>query len=371
MNAYLLAYIVAMPLAGRAADLWGARRLYVVALVLFALGSAGAGMSRLAGPATGLDWLIAARVVQGLGGGALVPLSMALASHLFSGRTRAAALGIEGAATFVGMAIGPSYGAWVLQNVSLPVPGLDLVNWQWIFILNVPAAIITLFLIYVIAGGVETPRAQGGIDVVGSAARLGRARRRRRRRHPLRRPWLDRSARPGRASGCSSWPAPPSCGSSCGGAHPLVNPRLFADRGFSASNAVSLLTGYTLATAIIGGPVFVSRVLFGTDGQAAAALTALTAAIAVGAVAGGAITALVGERLDDRPRRRCSASAGSSSPSAGGPAPTWRGWRATSPSTGRASGSPSARARPRPWRRPAHRPMGWRARCSRSPGRWA
>ena len=120
VNAYLLAYIVAMPLAGRAADLWGARRLYLVALVLFCLGSLGAGLARFAGPEDGLDWLIASRVVQGLGGGALVPLSMALASHLFAGRARAAALGVEGAATFVGMAVGPAYGAWVLLNLSLP-----------------------------------------------------------------------------------------------------------------------------------------------------------------------------------------------------------------------------------------------------------
>ena len=96
VNAYLLAYVVAMPLAGRAADLWGARRLYLVALVLFCLGSLGAGLSRIAGPQAGLDWLIAARVVQGFGGGALVPLSMALASHLFAGRSRATALGDRG-----------------------------------------------------------------------------------------------------------------------------------------------------------------------------------------------------------------------------------------------------------------------------------
>ena len=96
VNAYLLAFIVAMPLAGRAADLYGARRLYVVALLLFSVGSLGAGVSRMAGTQTGLDWLVAARVVQGFGGGALVPLSMALASHLFSGRARAAALGVVG-----------------------------------------------------------------------------------------------------------------------------------------------------------------------------------------------------------------------------------------------------------------------------------
>ena len=81
-------------------------------------------------------------MVQGFGGGALVPLSMALASHLFAGRPRAVALGIEGAATFVGMAIGPAYGAWVLLNVALPIPRLDIAPWQWIFLLNVPIGIV-------------------------------------------------------------------------------------------------------------------------------------------------------------------------------------------------------------------------------------
>jgi hypothetical protein len=79
-------------------------------------------------------------------------------------------------------------------------------------------------------------------------------------------------------------------------ASPLVDLRLFADRAFSASNVLSLLTGYTLATAVIGGPVFVNRVLFGTDAEAATALTALTAAIAVGALVGGVASGVLGER---------------------------------------------------------------------------
>ena len=296
VNGYLLAYIVGMPVAGRAADLWGARRLYLVALVLFCLGSLGAGLSRVAGPEAGLDWLIAARVVQGFGGGALVPLSMAIASHLFSGRARAAALGVEGAATFVGMAVGPAYGAWVLLNMALPLPGLDVAGWQWIFFLNVPAAILTLLLLYVVAGSVETPRPGGRIDVggallaaatltvgVGALSLAGQ------------RGWGDPLILAGLVAAL------------LGGAIfvirglrralPLIDPRLFRDVRFAASNGVSLLTGYTLVTAIIGGPVFVNRVLNAGADRSAAALTALTLAIAVGAVVGGVASGATGARL--------------------------------------------------------------------------
>jgi EmrB/QacA subfamily drug resistance transporter len=296
VNAYLLAYIVAMPLAGRGADLWGARRLYVAALLLFVIGSAGAGMARFAGPDDGLAWLIGWRAVQGFGGGALVPLSMALASHLFTGRSRAAALGLEGAATYVGMAIGPAYGAWVLLNFRLPIPGLDIAAWQWIFWLNVPIGIVVMLLIYVVAGGIETPRVRARLDL-GGAALLTVA--------------LVAGIGAVTLSGAVGWDDPVVWGGlglaiATGSAFvwaelrskaPIVELRLFADRAFAAANAVSLLTGYTLATMIIGGPVFVNRVLFGTEAQSSVALTALTLAVAAGALVGGVLTGLIGERI--------------------------------------------------------------------------
>ncbi|MGI8659298.1 MAG: MFS transporter [Candidatus Limnocylindria bacterium] len=296
VNAYLLAYVVAMPLAGRGADLWGARRLFVVALLLFVVGSAGAGLSRFAGPEDGLTWLIVSRVVQGFGGGALVPLSMALASHLFVGRARATALGVEGAATYIGMAIGPAYGAWVLLNFNLPIPRLDMASWQWIFLLNVPIGIVTLLLIYVVVGGIETPRVRAPLDL-GGAALLTVA--------------LASGIGGITVSGAIGWLDPLVLGglglAAVSGVAfawlqlrsraPLVDLRLFADRAFSSANAVSLLTGYTLATAIIGGPVFVNRVLFGGDAQASTVLTALTLAIAGGALVGGLASAFIGERI--------------------------------------------------------------------------
>ena len=296
VNAYLLAYVVAMPLAGRGADLWGALRLYVVALLLFVIGSAGAGLAPLAGPENGLTVLIVGRVVQGFGGGALVPLSMALASHLFSGRSRAIALGVEGAATYIGMAIGPAYGAWVLLGFSLPIPGLHVAPWQWIFLLNVPIAIVTLLLIYVFAGGVETPRVRGGIDLVGAllltvalVAGIGAI------TVTGERGWADPIVAGGLLVSALSVAA--FTWYELRARSPLIDIRLFADRAFSSANLVSLLTGYTLATAVIGGPVFVNRVLFGTDAESAVALTALTLAIAVGALAGGVASGLLGERI--------------------------------------------------------------------------
>ena len=293
VNGYLLAFVVAMPIAGRAADLWGARRLYVVALALFAIGSLASGLARAGGPQAGIAWLIAARVVQGLGGGALVPLSMALASHLFAGRTRAAALGVEGAATFVGMAVGPAYGAWVLLNVS--VPGIDLHPWQWIFLLNVPIAVLVLLAVYVVAGGIETPRQRGGLDLPGAL---------------LAAVVLVAGVGALSLAGARGWADPEVLGGlglsvvaiglfvlrERAARAPLVRLGLFASRAFSAANAVSLLTGYTLATAIIGGPVFVNRVLNGGAEPSAVALSALTVAIAAGAVVGGLLTATAGER---------------------------------------------------------------------------
>ena len=108
VNGFLLVYVVTMPLAGRMADLWGARRLFLWALVVFVVGSA------LAGAAADLDQLIAARLVQAAGAGVLVPVATAAASHLFEGHARPRALGTVAALTFLGMAAGPFLGAAIL-----------------------------------------------------------------------------------------------------------------------------------------------------------------------------------------------------------------------------------------------------------------
>ncbi len=111
INGYLLVSIVVMPLAGQLADRHGVRRVFLGGLVIFVAGSI------LAGRATGLGDLVAARLVQALGGGSLVPAATAAASHLYAGAARPRALGAVGALTFLGMAAGPFAGAWIMQSI--------------------------------------------------------------------------------------------------------------------------------------------------------------------------------------------------------------------------------------------------------------
>src|SRR5439155_125230 len=141
VSGYLLAYLVTIPVMGRVSDLAGRRPVFFVALGLFALGSVWCVLAR------GLVPLIAARMLQGFGGGALVPVTLALAADLLPPRRRAAAVGAIGAADTLGWVLGPLWGAGVTGLFG----GLRLggvAGWRWVFALNVPLALaVTLVLL--------------------------------------------------------------------------------------------------------------------------------------------------------------------------------------------------------------------------------
>jgi MFS family permease len=300
INAYLLVYVATMPLAGRLVDLWGARRLFLGALLAFTVGSLLAGMSQT------LDQLIAARAVQAVGGGALVPVATAAASHLFEGHERPRALGIIGALTFLGMAAGPFLGAAILDLVRpeaalaalgiLGGPAADFLapGWRYVFYINVPIGIVALAFGWAATAGWDTPRSRARVDLVGAflftvalgAILLGVT-------------LLGEQA--GEAGVAGLDPAAVSLalvgtGIAAGAAavvlglrrpDPFLDPRLFADRVFSSAALVSLLTGYAFATAIVGSAVFVDRVLYGGPDDQRLALGALAGATAVGALLSG------------------------------------------------------------------------------------
>lgn len=131
VNAYLLAYVVAIPVVGRVSDLIGRRTTFQVALAIFAIGSLWCAV------ADSLPQLIAARAVQGIGGGALLPITMALIGDLVPRGKRLATIGLVGAVDTLGWVIGPIWGAVVVE--ALPFGDNA---WRWIFWLNIPIALV-------------------------------------------------------------------------------------------------------------------------------------------------------------------------------------------------------------------------------------
>ena len=298
INGYLLVYILTMPLAGRMADLWGARRPFLAALGIFTLGSA------LAGMAQDLDQLIAARLVQAAGGGILVPVGTAAAAHLFGGGARPRALGVIGALTFLGMAAGPFLGAAILSAIhpegvvagagleGSPIAAVAGPAWRWVFYVNVPIGLVGLVLAWAAGAGWDTPRRAGRLDVLGAAlfgvalatgllglTLLGAT--------TIAGTDLDPTTVSAALGGLALLATVLTVARGLRSHDPFLDVRLFRSLPFSAAALVSLLTGYTFATAIIGGAVFVDRVLYGGPDEQRLALGSLAAATAVGALVSG------------------------------------------------------------------------------------
>lgn len=126
ITAYLLGYTVVMPLIGRLGDVYGYPRVYQASLVVFCIGTS------LVAVAQSFEFMIGARVIQAIGGGATVPLGMALATSLVAPEKRALALGVVGGAAEAGSMLGPAYGGVIVE----------LSSWRWIFWLNVPQSAI-------------------------------------------------------------------------------------------------------------------------------------------------------------------------------------------------------------------------------------
>ena len=127
-TAYTLALATVIPLTGWAADRFGTKRLYMTAIVLFALGSA------LCATAPDLAWLVAFRVIQGLGGGMLMPLGMTILTRAAGPERVGRVMAVLGIPMLLGPIAGPILGGWLI----------DAANWHWIFLINVPIGVVAL-----------------------------------------------------------------------------------------------------------------------------------------------------------------------------------------------------------------------------------
>ena len=132
LTAYLVSNAVILPITGWLSALVGRKRFLMLCLVLFTISS------MLCGAATNLGMLIVFRIIQGVGGGALQPISQAILLETFPVQERGMAMAIWGIGVIIAPIIGPVMGGWVTDNLT----------WRWAFYINLPIGIVSLLLTF-------------------------------------------------------------------------------------------------------------------------------------------------------------------------------------------------------------------------------
>lgn len=127
-TAYIVTTAMATPLLGKLSDIFGRRRLYLMSIVVFLVGSV------LCGLAQNIDQLIAFRAIQGIGGGGIGAITFAMIAELVPPRERGKYIGLFTSAFALSSVAGPLIGGWVVENAS----------WRWIFLVNIPIGGIAL-----------------------------------------------------------------------------------------------------------------------------------------------------------------------------------------------------------------------------------
>ena len=274
ITAYLLGYTVAMPLIGRLGDVYGYPRVYQASLVVFCIGTV------LVAVSSSLEWMVGARVVQAVGGGATVPIGMALATTLVPKGQRGLALGIVGASAEAGAMLGPAYGGAIVE----------VLTWRWIFWLNVPQSAVIFLALFGLPNrrnvGAKVDY-MGGVVLVGALLVLSLA--------------LSRSS-------LFTFDSPYPFLLAAGGVglvallvlveartfQPLLAPALFRSWAFLTSNLTQVLVGVVLIIAMVTVPLMANTVMGKSPFTGALWLLRLTGIIPLGAVAGGLLVTRLG-----------------------------------------------------------------------------
>jgi len=130
LTSYMLTSGVVIPVTGYLGDTYGTRKTYMVSLMVFTTGSV------LCGLAWNNDSMIVARIIQGIGGGAIIPVSMAIVYRIVPRDNIGMALGVWGMAAVTAPAIGPTLGGYIIEHLS----------WRFLFTMNVPVGIFAILL---------------------------------------------------------------------------------------------------------------------------------------------------------------------------------------------------------------------------------
>jgi EmrB/QacA subfamily drug resistance transporter len=150
---YMLASTAVTPIAGKLSDTYGRRWVYLIGVTIFMVGSAMSGASQ------SMEWLIFSRGMQGLGAGALFPVSMATIADLYPPAKRGKVQGLFAAVFGVSSIIGPTAGGYLVDNVS----------WRWIFYVNLPTGLLALVVLFLAMRDTAPHGPRPTIDYLGAA----------------------------------------------------------------------------------------------------------------------------------------------------------------------------------------------------------
>jgi EmrB/QacA subfamily drug resistance transporter len=150
---YLLTSTISVPFWGKLSDLYGRKPIFMIGIVIFLVGSALSGLSQ------NMGMLIAFRGLQGIGAGSLFPVALAVIGDLFTPAERGKYQGLFGAVFGIAFIVGPLVGGFLTEQIS----------WHWIFYVNIPIGLVSLFFIYRLLPTVKNPRATRNFDIIGGS----------------------------------------------------------------------------------------------------------------------------------------------------------------------------------------------------------
>jgi EmrB/QacA subfamily drug resistance transporter len=280
VNAYTLTLAGFLLLGGSLGDHYGRRRVFVIGVIWFAAASL------LCGVAPSVEALVAARALQGIGGALLTPGSLAIIEASFRAEDRGPAIGAWSGLGGVTAAIGPFLGGWLVQAAS----------WRWIFLINLPLAVVVVWVARRHVPESRDPNARGGLDYLGAAlAAAGLA-------------GVVYALTDGPGLG---WTSPRILLAGAVGVaalvgfvlwerrsrHPMLPLDIFASRQFTAANLVTFVVYGALGGALFLMPIQLQRVVGYSPLAAGVALIPITLIMLLLSARAGRLSARIGPRV--------------------------------------------------------------------------
>jgi len=278
-TAYMLTSTITMVIYGKLSDLFGHKRLYIIGVIIFLIGSTLSGLSQ------NMDQLIFFRAFQGIGGGAVIIISFAMIADVFPPAVQAKYQGMIGGVSALSGIVGPLLGGWITDNLS----------WRWTFYINVPVGIVGLVVLIAALPNIRHKISASAIDFAGSIFLTA-----------ILVPFLLALVWGGNEYAWGSWQIVSLLGGSAvslmafiysesKAKNPILSLDLFGNRAFVVSAMGSFLTTMGMFGVILFIPLFAQGIIGITATHSGLILTPMMLSLIAAAIISGQIVARTGK----------------------------------------------------------------------------